>query len=75
MNPATEYIKIILPDKFVSRNEFACIQIFSSSGQMVYTNKTNEKEFTIGCNQLSKGYAVIVLTNSKQKIAKKILIY
>ena len=70
-NPAHEKINIVFPSKF---NNETNVRIISLTGKIIYSNVTREKQFSIACNQLSKGVVLVIVENSNEKISRKIRI-
>jgi PKD repeat protein len=70
-NPAYERVNLVFPSKFTGETQ---IKIISLTGRVVYSNKTQDKQFTIPCNQLSKGLLMVMIQNETQVITHKVII-
>jgi PKD repeat protein len=70
-NPATEFVTISFPTKWKT----STIQIFSTSGKLVYSTNTQESKHTINCDILPKGLNIILMSNGTEKRTNKLLIH
>jgi PKD repeat protein len=70
-NPAHEKINLVFPSKYTNETS---IRIISLTGKVIYSNITKEKQFSIPCNQFSKGLVLIRIENEKQSITRKVII-
>ena len=70
-NPAHDRVNLIFPSKFTGETT---IKAVSLTGQVVYSNKTQENQFSIPCNQFSRGVILVIIQNKEEIITRKVII-
>ena len=70
-NPAHERVNLVFPSKFTGETT---IKAISLTGRVIYSNKTQDKQFSIPCSQLSRGMILVMIKNKEEIITRKVII-
>lgn len=70
-NPATDFITVTM-DRI--NNDASTIQLFSSAGNLVFTQKTNLAKLNINTSQFARGLYFIKISNAGEVAVQKVLL-